>query len=61
MNFKKKRSVRDLLQAALVILFCFAIPLWMFVIAAILNRFVIWMCLFGYMFGCWVFLEVDNG
>lgn len=45
MNFKKKRSFRDLLRASLVILIFFAVPLWVFVIAAITECLVAWICL----------------
>ena len=35
MNIKKKRSLWELLRAALVVLFCFGVPVWLLVVAMI--------------------------
>lgn len=45
MSFKKKRRVWDLIRAALVILFFVGVPIWMFLIASIVNSVGLW-CLF---------------
>lgn len=37
MNFKKKRSFRDLLRAALVVLFFIGVPVWLLMIALITD------------------------
>lgn len=37
MVFKKKRRVRDLLRAALVVLLYIGVPIWLFLIASIIN------------------------
>ena len=44
MVFKKKRRVRDLLRAALVILLCVGVPIWLLMIAMITQDALV--CLF---------------
>lgn len=45
MVFKKKRRVRDLLRAALVILLYVGVPIWLFLISSIIDSVGLW-CVF---------------
>lgn len=43
MNFKKKRSFAYLLRAALIVLLFIGVPIWMFLIASIINSAWLWL------------------
>ena len=48
MNFKKKRSFADLLRAALIVLLFIGVPIWLFLIASIINNVWLWLLLLLY-------------
>lgn len=45
MVFKKKRRIRDLLFSAFIIFVFFGIPLWIFMVALILDSAALWVVL----------------
>jgi hypothetical protein len=55
MNFKKKRSFRDLLLAVLVVFLGVVVPAWIFVIATISGSTAVWMVLVAWVFVCYLF------
>lgn len=48
MSIKKRLRFRDLLAAALVILFSICVPVWLFVAVMIVKKFWLWVVLIGY-------------
>lgn len=48
MVFKKKRRLRDLLRAGSVILFFIGIPIWLLMIASIVNSVGLWIAFLLY-------------
>lgn len=47
MNFKKRLRLRDIGLCALGFLLCFALPLWLFMVAMIVNTLSIWLLFIG--------------
>lgn len=54
MVFKKKRCLRDLLRAALVIFFFIGVPIWLLVIALIVDLLWMWFVFFLYIWVAYV-------
>ena len=56
MNIKKKRSFRELLRAALVVLLFNGVPVWLLMIAMVTEN--VWVCLglIGYVLVSWAFV-----
>lgn len=54
MNFKKKRSFRDLLRAALVVLLFIGVPVWLLMIALITGSADVCICMIAYVSVAWI-------
>lgn len=62
MNFKKKRRIRDLLRAALVVLLFIGVPVWLLMITLITGSVGVFVGMVGYVFVSWfIGRRFENG